>query len=212
MQRPLSIFASSIFAVVWLLSSVGNLLGQEQNTDELRKQAYRQWFDVAQGRAEFDIADPTLVPTQLAAAATQSGCRWRDVIAQVPVHVFKIDRRRFAKVTCFGFGYQQQIYDLSQLTNPRALQFPVVSWPAGFATTSSLGAITWNPESKLLESVGTSDLCGQPNIRHTYRWINSDFSIIRIELSRDNCGSEEPWQTIWEAPQWSSLTPNWNDR
>jgi hypothetical protein len=207
MRNIITISAAFMIAGILQISSADILIGEERSSDDVRREAHRQWSDVANGRTEFDISDPALLPTQLALVASRSGCRWKDVIKDVPVHVFKIGNRRFAKVTCFGFGYLQQIYDLRNRTNPEALEFPVASSPEGFSTTSRLGSITWKPESGLLESVGSSDQCGTSGIRHTYRWINEQFSVIRVEISPENCDSNGPWTTIWEAPQWSSLIP-----
>ena len=128
MRTIASIAVALIIAAILQLSSSDISIGQELTTDAITR-----------GRPEFDIADPALVPSQLALTASRSGCRWKDVIKDVPVHVFKIDNRRFAKVTRFGFGHFQQIYDLSQPASPRVLEFPVMSSSEGFRTTSFLG-------------------------------------------------------------------------
>ena len=139
MRTIAPIAVALIIAAILQLSSSDISIGQELTTDEVRHETSRQWTAITRGRPEFDIADPALVPSQLALTASRSGCRWKDVIKDVPVHVFKIDDRRFAKVTRFGFGHFQQIYDLSQPASPRVLEFPVMSSSEGFRTTSFLG-------------------------------------------------------------------------
>jgi hypothetical protein len=101
MRTIITIAAACFTAGLLQLSSADTLMGQQQMPAEVRSEAYRQWSGIANGRTEFDIADPALVPSQLALAASKAGCRWRDVIEQVPLHVFKIDNRRFAKVYLF---------------------------------------------------------------------------------------------------------------
>jgi hypothetical protein len=204
MRTSISVAAVCLLTSFLQLSSVDTLMGQDQTPTEARIEAYRQWKNVANGRTEFDVVDPALVPSQLALAFSRSGCQWEKVIKEVPLYIFKIQNQRLAKVTCFGFGYWQQIFDVSELTNPKALEFPVVS-AEGFRSTSRLGSIAWKPESGLLESVASSDQCGGPGVRHTYRWIDRGFSVIRVELSPENCGWQGPWTTIWESPQWSLI-------
>jgi hypothetical protein len=204
MRNSVSIAAVLVLIGVSQLSFVGPLIGQEHASNETRIAAHRQWAAIANGRTEFDVADPELVPTHLALALSRTACRWKDVIKEAPLQFFSVENQRLAKVTCFGFGYWHQIFDLSALTNPKALQLPVVS-TEGFKATGRLGSIAWNPESKLLESVGSSDQCGGPGVRHTYRWIDREFSVIRVELSPENCGGRGPWTTIWEAPQWTLI-------
>jgi hypothetical protein len=178
-------------------------LGEERTAVDPR----REWGALANGRTEFDIADPALVPSQLAEAATQSGCHWQDIIKDVPLHVFRIKTLRFAMIACPGTpaGGGHQMYDVSIPAKPRILEFPAVGYPDGFTTSVRPGAMTWKPDSGLLEAVPGTDFCQGPSGRYTYRWNGRGVAIIRVELSLEDCSPQGPWRTIWEAPNWSDL-------
>ena len=77
MRNIITISAAFIIAVSLQLPSADILIGQEQTPAGVRRETYRQWSDIANGRTEFDIADPALVPSELALAASRSGCRLR---------------------------------------------------------------------------------------------------------------------------------------
>jgi hypothetical protein len=57
---------------------------------------------VSNGRTKFDISDPALVPSLLALAAEQSGCRYKEGIEAAPIHFMRIEGRRLAMVFYFG--------------------------------------------------------------------------------------------------------------
>jgi hypothetical protein len=187
------------------LVSGSALLAQERTGVDPR----REWGALANGRREFNISDPALVPSQLAEAATTSRCHWQDIIEKVPLRVFRIGvTRRFAMIACPG---GDQMYDVSNPAKPTILEFPVIGYPDGFGTSTRPGAMTWRPDSGLLEAVPGTDFCQGPSGRYTYRWNGPGFAIIRVELSLENCSPQGPWKTIWDAPNWSALMqPNKN--
>jgi hypothetical protein len=184
------------------LASVATLFGQERADIDPRREAYREWQSIANGRTEFDVSDPALVPRQLALAAAQSGCRYKDAIKEVPLRFISVEKRRLALVFCFGVVGSHQVFDISDLTKPKLLEFPYLVHPEGIGTTSMPGGIVWKQESGLFEAETGSDLCGSPGVRHTYRFGSSGFVVIRVEVKPDSCGQGE-WTTIWDAPRWS---------
>jgi hypothetical protein len=143
----------------------------------------------------------------------KSRCEWKDIIKQVPLHAFQIKTHRFAMITCLGSpgAGGHQLFDLEDLARPKFLEFPIIGYPDGFATSIRPGAMTWKPDSGLLEAVPGTDFCQGPSGRYTYRWNGPGFAIIRVELSLENCSPQGPWRTIWDAPNWPALMrPNKN--
>lgn len=84
----------------------------------------------------------------------------------------------------------------------RLMEFPYLVRPEGFGTTSRPGVITWKPDSGLLEAETGSDLCGDPGVRHSYRFAVPGFVVIRVEVKPDSC-AQGGWTTIWDTPRWS---------
>jgi hypothetical protein len=63
-----------------------------------RTETRREWGLLANGRTEFEVSDPALVPSTLAVAAEQSGCRYKDYIKEYPARFIRPEGRRLA--TC----------------------------------------------------------------------------------------------------------------
>jgi hypothetical protein len=202
MRTIIAIAAALLVTGALQLGSGWAVLGQERPAANLRTELFR----LANGRAEFDVADPALVPSQLAEAATQSGCRWQDIIKQEPLHVFRIKGFRFAMIACEGSpgGGGHQVFDLQNVASLKFLAFPIIGYPDGFATSLRPGMMTWKPDSGLLQAESGSDNCFK-RIRYTYRSNAPGFAIIRVEVTSGDCTQQGPWKTIWDAPNWSVL-------
>ena len=198
MRVIVSGFAALSLTAFFSVASLATPLAQTGARDE----AYREWESIALGRADFYVSDPTLLPSRLALAAGQSGCRYKEDINDVPIRFLIVASRRLAMVFCSGPGGSHQVFDLSDLTKPLLMEFPYLAHPEGFGVTSRPGAITWKPDSGLFEAESGSDLCGSSAVRHTYRLASSGFVVIRIEATPDSC-ARNVWTTIWEAPRWS---------
>jgi hypothetical protein len=202
-MRPINSILSAFFLTgILLFGSVAAPLGQDRSETDPRREAYREWQSIADGRTDFDVSDPALVPSRLALAAAQSGCRYKDAIKDVPLRFISVEKRRIALVFCFGMMGSHQLFDLSDLTKPKLLEFPYLAHPEGFGTTSMPGVVAWKQESGLFEAETRSDLCGSPSVRHTYRLDGSSFVVIRIEVKPDGCAQGE-WTPIWDAVPWS---------
>jgi hypothetical protein len=147
-----------------------------------------------------------LVPGQLALAAEQSGCRYKDGIKEVPIRFISVEDRRLAIVFCPSVADgSQQIFDLSgrYRQKPVLVELPYLERTGGFGTTSTPGMIVFKRETGIFQAVRGSDIsCAE--IRHTYRLSRQSstaFAIVRVEYRRE-CGQDE-WTTLWDAPTWS---------
>jgi hypothetical protein len=203
MRSMVSILPRLVVAGVLVLISVAFALGQD-------REARREWFDLANGRTEFDVSDPAMVPSQLALAAEQSGCQYKDDIKDMPVRFISVEKRRLAIVFCrLSVTGSHQVFDLTDLGKPKLVQFPFLAQKDGFGTTPRPGVIKWKRDAGVLEAEAGTDTCPSSRLRHTYRmgltegWVTSTttFVIIRVEVMEDGCGRGE-WATIWEALQW----------
>jgi hypothetical protein len=199
--------STSILAGILLYAFTVAALAQERSGTDDRREAFTEWHDLAKGRKEFEISDSTLVPSRLALAAEQSGCRYKDSIKEMPLRFINVATRRLAIVFCFRtVSGSHQVFDFSDLQKPKLLEFPIGVYPEGFSTTSEPGAITWKSETGVFEAEIESDLCPTPNTRHTYQLtdFSRSFVLLRVEIQHPGCGVGE-WATIWDAPQWSLL-------
>jgi hypothetical protein len=173
------------------------------------KSPRREWQELSKGRAVFEVSDPASVPSSLADAAEQSGCRYKDDVKEIPIRFVSIGNYfRLAIVFCrFTVTGSHQIYDFSSGSSkqkPRVIELPVATRPEGFRSTSTPGMITWNSESGTLEAESRSDLCSDPGGRHTYRFLDhTGFVLTRVEVTPTSCGLPSEWTTIWQSSQWS---------
>jgi hypothetical protein len=171
-----------------------------------RKTPRREWFGLAQGRTEFEVSDPALVPSRLALAAQQAGCRYKEEINRVSVQFVKVKSRRLAILVCTGIGGTQMVFDLSNLQRPRLLEFPVLAQTEGFGTTASPGGIIWKKEAGTFQTQTSKDMLPTIRLRYTYRFNDtvendSPFVIMRVEAQW--IPGPDEWTSIWEAKPWS---------
>jgi hypothetical protein len=65
--------------------ATATVVGQNRSGAESSRDVRREWSDLAKGRTEFEVSDPTLVSSQLALAVEQSGCRhYEELIKGIP--------------------------------------------------------------------------------------------------------------------------------
>jgi hypothetical protein len=208
MRAAISALSAFFLAAMVLFASVAALPAEDRSVADLRSELLREWYSAANGRTEFDISDPALVPGQLALAVKQSGCRYEDTIKEMPVRFITVEKRRLAFVFCSDIVGSHQVFDLLVPRGPKLLEFPFLSQPAGFGTTDAPGVITWNKEAGVFQAETGTDICPSSRIRHTYRpgltRSRASFVIVRVEAQEDGCGRGE-WTMIWEAPLWSTL-------
>jgi hypothetical protein len=183
--------------------------GQGDGTSAARQEA--QQFDPInfRGRAEFEISDPAQVPAQIARAAAEAECNYKDGVKHVPLHFINADQRRFVLVYCDGIAGSHQVFDLSDLRRPKRVTFPFVARDIGLGATPRPGLITWRKDVGLFEAMSGTDTCPSSRLRHIYRlgttegWSSGEpsFVLIRIDVMENAC-RDGPWSTVWEAPQW----------
>jgi hypothetical protein len=185
----------TIVAALGLLASVmAAARGDHEAASHVTKLAARDFDGISfREQTEFEISDPDLVPRQLARAAEQSACHYKDGLERRPIRFLQIERRRFAIVRCFGATIaRDQIFDFRDLRRPQLLQFPIAAAERGFTVTNSPGAIVWNKDTKMFEVEKHSDMCGTPGTRHVYRLspYESGLSLVGIDLRKDGCAPD----------------------
>lgn len=210
MRLTVFILAPLALAAMLLFTSPASVVGQNRSEAETLRNVLPEWDSLAKGRPEFELSDPTLVPSQLALAVEQSGCRnYELLIKEAPIRFVILRERRFAIVLCSGgmASNSHQLFDLSGrsgLEKPKLVQLPFLEQPDGFGTTPTPGAITWKSETGVLVAESGSDI-SFARLRHTYRlgYRATSFVVVRVEYRCSKCGKDE-WNTIWEAPHWPS--------
>ena len=200
MRFAISVLSPLVLAGLLLFTSVAALLAQDRSEADLSRDVRREWYVLAQGRTEFEVSDPALVPSQLALAAEHSGCRYKEDIKAAPVRFMRLEGRRLAIVFCSGIIGSHQVFDLSNLRRPTLVELPFVAQPDGFGTTARPGWITWEKETGVFQAETGSDVMPRPRVRHTYRFGADGFVIVRVEVQQDGVGE---WTTIWDAGRWS---------
>jgi hypothetical protein len=211
MRFLIPILRRATLAAMLLGASIAAAPGQDRPGAGDRQDAGMEWQSLANGRTEFDVSDPALVPRRLALAAEQSGCLYKDGIKEIPVRFTSVEKRRLAIVFCrFGVIGSHQLFDLSVLQKPKLIELPFLAQKDGFGTTPRPGMITWKGDVGVLEAETGTDTCPSSEIRHTYRpgltegWTSqaATFVVIRIEVMEDRCSGQGRWAVIWEASQW----------
>jgi hypothetical protein len=145
MRLDVFILAPIALAAISLFTSPAAVVGQNRSAAESSRDVRREWSNLAKGRTEFEVSDPTLVPSQLALAVEQSGCRhYEQLIKGAPIRFVVLGDRRFAIVLCsVGLASNShQLFDLtgsSNLEKPKLVQLPFFEQPDGFGTTPTPG-------------------------------------------------------------------------
>lgn len=192
-----SILSRLVMAGMLLFNSAAAVLGQD------RTETLREWGTLANGRTEFDVSDAALLPSTLALAAEQLGCRYKDDIKTAPVRFMRPEGRRLAIVFCSGIIGSHQVFDVSNVLKPTLVELPFLAQPDGFGTTAKPGWITWEKEARVFQAETGSDI-SFARLRHTYRLdrYTASFVIVRVEFHPD-ISTKDEWTTIWDAPKWS---------
>ena len=182
-----------------LIAPIAVALGQERSD---RAEAGIEWSRLANGRTDFEVSDPALLPTRLALAAERSGCRYKEAIGNSsPARFTKIGSYRLAILACWSISGWHQVFDLSTLERPRPVEFPVAVRPEGFGTTLRPGWINWEKETSIFQAVRGSDMVPSWKTRHTHRFDgHSGFVVVRVEIQRVPWPDE--WTSIWQTPRW----------
>jgi hypothetical protein len=189
MRSAVSILSRLFLTAILLFGSVAAVLGEDGSEADRRPNLSREWHSIANGRTEFDISDPALVPASIARAAEQSGCRYKETIEAVPVRFIAVEKRRLALVFCPGNVVgSHHVFDLSDW-KLKLMELPYLSQPDGFGTTDAPGLITWKKEAGVFQAETSSDLmCSSPPVRHTYRLgqtrSRASFVIVRVEVQQ----------------------------
>jgi hypothetical protein len=97
-----SILARLVVAGMLVFNSAGVVLAQDRTATR------REWGTLANGRTEFEVSDPALVPSTLSLAAEQSGCRYQDDIKERPARFIRPEGRRLAILFCSAIGKGSQ--------------------------------------------------------------------------------------------------------
>jgi hypothetical protein len=201
----------SRFVLVGLLLVMFLTTGISQNHSQadVSRDLRREWVNLAQGRTDFEVSEPELLPSFLRLAAEQSGCRYREGLKVAPVRFVRIAISRLALVACWEPVHTtQRAFDLSNLQKPVVVRFPVLVYPDGIGTSDvAPGLLNWEKGSNLFQAETTSDLAYTTRLRYTYRLDGgSNFVLLRVEVQREGVGE---WAPLWDAPRLSSFAkPN----
>jgi hypothetical protein len=163
----------------------------------------REWGTLANGRTEFEVSDGALLPSTLALAAEQSGCRYKDDINERPARFIRPEGRRLVIVFCSAIIGSDQVFDVSNVLRPTPVELPFLARPDGFGATAQPGLITWEKEAKVFQAETGSDM-SPAALRHIYRLDRGtgSFVVVRVEFTPHR-GIKDGWTTIWNAPIWS---------
>lgn len=209
MRFPISVLPT--LTAILLCTSIAAALGEDRSAADDRRDARLEWHGLANGRTEFEISDPALVPRQLALAAEQLGCHYKGDIKELPLHFISAENRQLALVFCrSGVSGSHQVFDFADRRRPTLVQLPFIAQNKGFGTTARPGLITWKRDAGVFEAVSGSDMCPNSELRHTYRlgstegWVSraASFVVVRVEVRAKPCGQDSEWATAWEAPPW----------
>jgi hypothetical protein len=197
MRNIASVLSCLMFAGVLCVSMVTASLGKG------RAETRREWNALASGRTEFDVSDPALLPSSLALAAEQAGCRYKDDIKKTPVRFMRPEGLSIAIIFCAGIVGSHQVFDVSDVLKPRPTALPFLAQPDGFGTTTRPGWISWEKEAKVFQAETGSD-SSPARLRHIYRVDQEtrSFVLVRVDFNPHIRGKDE-WATIWETPRWS---------
>jgi hypothetical protein len=179
---------------------------------DVQQDARRKYDNISFAGGDFQISDPALVPRQLALAAEQISCRYKDDIKESPIQFVSAENRRIALVFCrSGVGGSHHVFDFADLRTPKLVELPFIAQRQGFGTTPRPGLMTWRRDAGVFEAVTGTDSCLSSAVRHTYRlgvtegWVSqaASFVVVRVDARDNYCsGNSGEWVTVWEAPPW----------
>jgi hypothetical protein len=186
-----------------LFTSLGPTFSEEMSPERRESaEAGLEWSNLAKGRTEFEVSDPSLLPSRLILAAKQTGCRIEEGIETSPVRFTKIGGKRFAIVFCREIVGSHIVLDFSNLQRPRVVSFPFMNLPEGFGITVRPGWITRETENSTFLAETGSDAKPSWNVRHTYKFDGTlGFVVTRVEVK--GMPGHEEWTAVWETPRWS---------
>ena len=204
---------STLFTAGFLLCiSIATALGEERGGSDNQEDARRKYDSISFVQPESRISDPTLVPRQLALAAEQVHCNYKDDIKELPIHLIRSNGRRVALVFCrSGVMGSHHVFDFANLRTPKLVELPFIAQKEGFGATPRPGLMTWKSDAGVFEAVTGTDTCPHSEVRHTYRlgvtegWVSqvASFVVVRVEARDNYCsGNDSEWITVWEAPSW----------
>lgn len=210
-MRFLASILSLLLTAILLCASIAAAPGEDRPGADVQKDVRQKYDSISFAGGDFEISDPALVPRQLALAAEQLGCRYKDDIKELPIHFISAEHRRFALVFCrSGVSGSHHVFDFADLRRPKLIQLPFIAQKEGFGTTSRPGLITWKRDAGVFQAEEGSDMCPNSELRHTYRlgstegWVSraASFVVVRVEVRAKPCGQDSDWATVWEAPPW----------
>jgi hypothetical protein len=196
MRCSASILSRLILAGALMVSLVTAALGQDRDATR------REWGALANGRTEFEVSDPALLPGTLARAADDAGCSYKDGIKDVPARFMRPEGRRIVILFCSAIVGSHEIFDVSNVMKPTPIALSVIAHPTGFRTATRPGMITWRKEAGVFQVEAGSD-ASWARLRHIYRVEpgTGSFAVVRVEFNPDVSG-KDAWITIWDAPDW----------
>jgi hypothetical protein len=189
-----SVLSSLIVTGILVFNSAAAVLAQDG------AETRHEWGTLANGRTEFEVSDPALVPSTLALAAEQSRCRYKDFIKERPARFMRPEGSPLVIIFCGG---SDQVFDVLNVQRPTSVEFPIIVRPDGFGTTARPGLITWEKKANVFHVESGSDT-SFAGLRHIYRLERGtgSFVVFRVEFAPYK-GSKDGWTTIWDAPTWS---------
>jgi hypothetical protein len=78
MRAIIFVLSPLVLAGLLLLTFLTAGISQDRSEADVSRDVRREWYNLAQGRTEFEVSAPELVPSFLRLAADQSGCRYID--------------------------------------------------------------------------------------------------------------------------------------
>jgi len=206
-------FRSFILSLLLTANSLcASIAAGEDRRGSDEQDARRKYDNISFAGGDFQISNPALVPRQLALAAEQLSCRYKDDIKESPIQFVSAENRRVALVFCrSGVGGSHHVFDFADLRRPKLVELPFIAQRQGFGTTPRPGLMTWRRDAGVFEAVTSTDSCLSSAVRHTYRlgvtegWVSqaASFVVVRVEARDNYCsGNTGEWVTVWEAPPW----------
>jgi hypothetical protein len=103
MRLAILVLFSLFLATTSLFAPIGVAHGDDPPKSDSIQDPRREWFKLADGRTEFEISDPNLMPKPLATAVEQSNCgNYKERMKETPVRFLRVKNQRLAIVFCPG--------------------------------------------------------------------------------------------------------------